>query len=281
MSSLAFATFWSGPLSELIYACLASFPARGVDLTLYCYDRAVEAPTGVNVRDAREICHDADSRNRYLVGGQPSLATFSDRFRYEMLARTNFCWIDADFLCLDLASLADGGFIWGRQPEARGKALINNALLKLPHDDPVLVTVLAQARAAENRDIGWGAIGPFLLTEIAERYGVDANAEEPYRFYPVAPDEFWRLLDPASRDIVEAKTGRSACVHLWSELLRRVGYDFNTGPPRGAYLYEKFAEIGMLGRFRRTYESSEIQRLIAGWVASAPAEPSSQQGSRA
>jgi hypothetical protein len=150
--------------------------------------------------------------------------------------------------------------------------LINNALLKLPHEHPVLTTMLARAREAENRDLGWGAIGPFLLTEIAETYGVDGGAEDPRRFYPVAPDDFWRLLDPESRDFVEAATAGAACVHLWSELLRRAGYDFDAAPPRGAYLYEKFAEIEMLGRFRRTCEAAEIRGMIADWLASAPAE---------
>ena len=38
-------------------------------------------------------------------------------------------------------------------------------------DDPVLRDMLAAARAAEGREIAWGAIGPFLLTEIAEAHG--------------------------------------------------------------------------------------------------------------
>jgi hypothetical protein len=110
------------------------------------------------------------------------------------------------------------------------------------------------------------------LTEIAELYGVDETALDPRCFYPIAPDEFWRLLDPASRDLVESATSGSACVHLWSELLRRVGYDFDAAPPPGAYLHERFAEIGTLQRFRRTCEVAENRALVARWLASAPTE---------
>ena len=132
---------------------------------------------------------------RYCVEGKPSLATFSDRFRYEMMLRTDFCWVDADFVCLRPERLPEAPLIWGRQPEAHGKALVNNAVLRLPADHPVLEFMLARARAAEGSNIGWGAIGPFLLTQAAEVANVYATSIDPKVFYPIAPDEFWRFLD--------------------------------------------------------------------------------------
>ena len=263
----SFATFWSGELPGLIAACLASFPARGATLTLFSYDTGVAAPAGVTVRDAREICPDLAAR--YRVGGAPSPATFADRFRYEMLARTDFCWVDADIVALRPEAVR-GATIWGRQPEAKGKALINNAVLRLPPDHPVLRDMLARARAAEGQDLGWGAIGPYLLTEIAEAHGADASALPPERFFAVAPDEFWRLFDPASRDFVADALRGADLVHLWSELLRRVGYDFDAAPPPGAYLHELFAGFGALSSFRRVSTPQEIAAMIARWSASAP-----------
>ena len=265
----AFATFWSGRLPGLVAACLASFPARGAALTLYTYDADLAAPAGVAVRDAREICPDPGIMARYRVGGAPSPATFADRFRYEMLARTDACWVDADIVALRPEAVR-GDTIWGRQPEAKGKALINNAVLRLPPASLVLKDMLAHARAAEGRDIGWGAIGPYLLTEIAEAHGADASASPPPRFFAVAPDDFWRLFDPASRDLVVAALGEADLVHLWSELLRRVGYDFDAAPPPGAYLHEVFAAIGALSGFRRVCAAEEIAAMIARWNASAP-----------
>lgn len=262
-----FATFWDGPLPGLVAACLASFPARGAALTLYSYGAPVAAPAGVAVRDAREICPDLVAR--YRVGGAPSPATFADRFRYEMLARTEFCWVDADIVALRPQAV-QGATIWGRQPEAMGKALINNAVLRLPPDRPVLGEMLARARAAEGRDIGWGAIGPYLLTEVAEAHGVDESALPPERFFAVAPDEFWRLFDPASRDSVAEALRGSDLLHLWSELLRRVGYDFEAAPPPGAYLHDLFADFGALSFFRRVCEPDEVAAMIARWNASAP-----------
>ncbi len=131
--------------------------------------------------------------------------------------------------------------------------------------------MLAQARAAEGKDIGWGAIGPYLLTEVAEAEGVYATSAEPQSFYPIAPDAFWRLIDPASRFFVEEASSEAVLIHLWSELLRRVGYDFDAAPPPGAYLYDKFSELGTLSRFRRVCEVAEVAAIVARWNASAPA----------
>ena len=267
-----FATFWQGPLPALIRACLASFPARGAALTLFSYDGGLDLPEGVTWRDAREICPDDGLMQRYRVGGRPSLATFSDRFRYEMMALESPCWVDADMLALRPGGL-DEVLIWGRQAEARGKALINNAVLRLPKGNPVLVDMLAHARAAENQEIGWGAIGPYLLTEIAEAHGAYASAAPPERFYPIAPDEFWRLFDPRERDAVTEAAADSDMAHLWSELLRRVAYDFDAAPPVGSYLADQFTEIGALGRFARVCGRAEIEALIARWNVAAPEAP--------
>ncbi len=268
----AFATFWRGPLPGLVRACLASFPAKGAALTLFAYDPGLAVPPGVALRDAREICPDPSLPERYRVAGKPSAATFADRFRYEMLAKTDFCWVDSDIVALRPGAIG-GPVIWGRQPWAKGKALINNAVLRLPPGHPVLLEMLARAREAEGAEIGWGAIGPYLLTEVAEAHGVDGGAAAPERFFPVPPDDFWRLFDPAARDSVVAS--RADLLHLWSELLRRVGYDFDAAPPRGAYLHELFADIGALGAFRRECGRGEIAAMTARWLASAPsgAEP--------
>jgi len=264
-----FATFWSGPLPGLMAACLASFPARGAALTLYSYDAEVAAPAGVAVRDAREICPDPGLMARYRVGGAASPATFADLFRYEMLGRGEFCWVDADIVALRPGAVR-GATIWGRQPEAKGKALINNAVLRLPPDHPVLRQMRARARAAAGRDLGWGAIGPYLLTEVAEAHRAEASALPPERFFAIAPDDFWRLFDPASHDFVAAALREADLLHLWSELLRRVGYDFDAAPPPGAYLHALFADFGALASFRRVCAAGEIAAMIARWRASAP-----------
>jgi len=273
-----FATFWQGPFPAMAHACLASFPAFGARLRLYSYDIRIEAPPGAEVADARGICPDVSLPGRYFAGGKPSLATFSDRFRYELLRQTDCCWVDADILCLRKPDFGGEPVVWGRQAEAHGKALINNAVMKLPRDHPVLIDMLARARAAVDVDLSWGAIGPFLLTDVAEAHGVYASARQPEAFFPIAPDDFWRPLLPRWRESVETAVASSTLLHLWSELLRRRGYDLDVGPPEGSYLYAAFERLGALDRFARIYDESELVELLASGAE--PAQAAAIRGDR-
>ena len=264
--SVQFATFWHGPLNATAYSCLASFPALGVGLRLYTYQTEIAAPDGVEIVDARSICEDVSLLHRYIVGGHPSLATFSDRFRYSLIRRTGFCWVDADIICLRKVDFADASVVWGRQPEAHGKALINNAVLKLPRDHPVLIEMLARSEVAVDVNLSWGAIGPFLLTEVAERHGAYSTASDPSEFYPVGPDGFWRMLLPRYRDSVASVVRDATFLHLWSELFRRCGYDMSLAPPAGSFLHDTFRRIGTLDRFDRVYGEREVADLMVGWI---------------
>ena len=172
MPAPVFATFWHGPFNPTVYSCAASFPASGAGLRVYTYESSLDAPRGVEVADARSICPDELLLHRYLSAGKPSVATFSDRFRYSMIRQTGCCWVDADIICLTKPDFGHDEIILGRQTEAHGKALINNAIMRLPSDHAVLVEMLGKAEAIVDVDVSWGAIGPFMLTEIAEKHGI-------------------------------------------------------------------------------------------------------------
>jgi hypothetical protein len=270
VSAAEFATFWQGPLEPVIHACLSSFPAVGARLRLYAYEDIADAPAGVEVVDARLVIPDVSLLHRYIAGGKPSLATFSDRFRYSLLERSECCWVDADILCLETPDFRGERIVWGRQPEAHGKALINNAVMKLPGDHVVLREMLARAVAAVDAELSWGAIGPFLLTDIAEKHGVYATSRPPHDFYPIGPDEFWRLLLPSCRESVAADVAGATFLHLWSELLRRCQFDFSACPPAGSYLHAAFERLDAVNRFERVYQERELTALLADWL---PREP--------
>jgi hypothetical protein len=261
-----FATFWHGPLNATTWSCLASFPAAGAILRLYTYETGIDSPEGVEVADARSICADISLLRRYIVGGRPSSATFSDRFRYSLIQQTGCCWVDADIICLRSPGFAHESIVWGRQSEAHGKALINNAVLKLPHDHPVLDEMLAKSEAAVDADLSWGALGPFLLTEVAERHGVYGSARDPSEFYPVGPDLFWKMLLPKYHASVEVAVRNATFLHLWSELLRRCEYDPSVAPPVGSYLHDIFRRIGTLDKFDRVYDEQELANMLVDWI---------------
>jgi hypothetical protein len=268
-----FATFWHGPLDALTYGCMASFVYFGARLRLYSYDLRLAPPPSVELADARRICPDETLVSRYIAAGKPSIATFADMFRYQMIRETGCCWVDSDILCLRAPDLAGERIVFARQPEFRGEAVINNAVLKLPADDPTLNELIAKAQSVVDVDQSWGAIGPFLLTEIAERNGIGHLARSFRDFYPVQPDDFRKPFLAAFRGEVQALARGATFLHLWSELIARSGYDRSIGPPAGSFLHASFERLGTLDRFTRLYDARELDALMARSIPPSPAGP--------
>jgi len=264
-----FATFWHGPLNPLAYNCLASFPHVGAGLRVYCYDSGIDPPPGVEVTDARLICPDRSLLTRYLAAGKPSLAKFADFFRYKMIQQTGRCWVDTDIICLRKPDFARDPIVFGRQSEAYGRSLINNAVLKLPPGHPLLTDLIRRAERAVDIDQSWGAIGPFLLSDLAEEHGVDRYARDFRDFYPIEPDHFWKPLRPADRGDVAIATERATFLHLWGELVERSGYDKSARPAAGSFLFDLFQQFGTLDRFERAYDERKIDSWLAKWLAGA------------
>jgi hypothetical protein len=261
-----FTSFWHGPLDPIAYSCLASFAHVGAGLRLYTYDSNIQAPAGVEIADARGICPDESLLRRYFVSGKPSLATFADMFRYQLIQRTGCCWVDTDILCLKKPDFSDTAIVFGRQPEFRGESVINNAVLKLPSAHPLLQDLIQHAENGIDKDQSWGAIGPFLLTELAVKHGVEEYACDFGEFYPIEPDHFWKPLLPEYCDAVAAATKQATFLHLWGELFNRCAYDKSICPPEGSFLHGFFLRMGTIDRFQRVYGAREIRALTAKWA---------------
>jgi len=263
-----FASFWhGGPLNPFAWSCLASFPEEGARLSLYSYDLRLDVPPGVRLDDARKICLDETLVSRYLANGKPSVATFSDMFRYRMIRETGQCWVDADLVCLKAPAFAKEPHIFGRQADAVSTLLVNNAVLRLPRSDAALAELVVTAEAAADADGRWGALGPFLLTPVLEKHGLYDKALDPHVCYPIQPEQFWKPFLPSFRDEVERTVEGATLLHLWSEAIRWSGYDFATCPPAGSYLWERFRKVGALGRFARSSDEREVRRLMAREIA--------------
>ncbi len=267
-----FASFWRGPLDGFAWACLASFPRAGAKLTLYAYDLALDAPPGVTLADARSICPDEGLIDAYRVEGKVSIATFSDMFRYRMIRQTGACWVDADLLCLEKPAFAAAPYIFCRQADAVSTLLVNNAVLRLPPDEPALAELVATAEAAAGHDQPWGALGPFLLTPVLERHGLYERALDPHVCYPVEPEQFWKLFLPEWRDWAHETVRGATMLHLWSEAIRWSGYAMAACPPEGSYLHAQFAALGALPRFARIAEADETRPLMERHLAAVAAK---------
>lgn len=239
------ATFWHGPaLAKLDIACLLSFDAAGFDVTVFGYGRIAGLPAGIAFRDASEII-DRKFLDSFVVGGKPSIAHFSDVFRYSLFGHSDATWVDMDLFCIRPFAIPQHANYLARETETS----INNAILRLDPAQPELAVVVRDAMAlGHGRDIPWGATGPVLLTKT---FGDTAlqSALAPRYFFPVPWNEWWKPFLPSCRDECEALCADSYGLHLWNNVVERSGYWKDQAPPAGSYLHALIEGAGSLDVF--------------------------------
>lgn len=143
-------TLWiGGPLGPVERACLRSILRQGNGLALYCYEEPCGVPDGVEVRDASAVLpREAVFRHR-----SGSVALFSDWFRYELQRRGLGTWVDTDVYLLAPIDTQPDHLFGEQQP-----GLINNAVLRIPPDSPMLTELLRPFDEGKTpRWLPWGA----------------------------------------------------------------------------------------------------------------------------
>ena len=222
---------WIGTrLSPLERACIQSFLSRGHEFNLYVYEAVADVPAGCLLRDAATILPAA--RIFAHAGGlsKGSFGAFSDLFRYQMLFEHGGWWVDLDVFCLaDI--LPETGVVIGRQDAQQ----INGAVMRFPRGHELMGIALAEC-AGQSAEVGWGEIGPDLLTRLIAAGNLPDAIFPEAAFYPVHCFHFWTMLDPRRTAYVAEKIRGSACVHLWNEMLRRIHFDKHILPPDGSLL---------------------------------------------
>lgn len=248
-------TLWVGPaLGRMERMCLASFVAHGHPVALYGYGEIGNLPPGVERRDAATVVPASDLQR--IAGTPPALALFADYFRLRLMQQSAGLWVDTDVACLRPFEVG-GDFVAGWE----SADYINNAVLRLAPDSPILADALAilasgrtpdwtpfhRAPAARlktlfgRRVAPWelprGTFGPKAMTALARRHGLAQAARPAEVFYPLHPRLAERLYDPTLQlgDIV---TERSLTIHLWNEKLSGLK---STEPPPGSILAALFA----------------------------------------
>jgi hypothetical protein len=217
-------------------ACLKSVLDQGHGLALYCYREPAGVPDGVELRDASTII----AEHRIVRHRTGSFALFADWFRYELQRREAGTWVDCDVYLLAPLE-GDSPCLFGEEAPGR----INNGILRLPPDSPILLPLLAlfeergvppwlpfrSRMAARVRllcngrsglaSMPWGSTGPKALSYLARRHGLSGAALPPEVFYP-APwqDALW--VTHPNRRLEEFVTPRTAAVHLWNERIKQV-----------------------------------------------------------
>ncbi|MBO0732803.1 MAG: hypothetical protein J2P49_00485 [Methylocapsa sp.] len=256
-----FGTLWFGPVSAYEISCLDSFIKRGHQVYLYTYDEIKDLPLAAKQIDASEIL-DRSYLSRFIYDGKPSVTAFADYFRYLMFLKTDLCWIDADvFLLHDFDIGADGNFLL-LDEERR----ICTAILRINGRSPQLKRIIAEAEALIDKDLPWGAMQNCVAKAFRKEFAAgDKLFKRPEAFMPVHYKEYYKFLLPEYADECAQRCKGAKTVHLYNNILDRIGVYKNLLPPAGSYLNHLFTSHGHGSHFIGTYPASVMRSLIEGW----------------
>ena len=287
-------TLWiGGPLSWLEQLCLKSFVDRGQRITLFSYHDIPNVPEGVIRRDGREVL---DTDNFLKYEKKDSFALFADLFRVHMLrACPGLIWVDTDVYCWQPLA-HDDDIVMGF--ELPGETRVNNAVLALPPDHPMLEDMLSfmadpfaippflrkgardemEAAAARGEPVHvsqmpWGTWGPLMVTHFAAKHGILPRVQPLQAFYPVTfPD---RLLFLRRTAKVEALLSpETTGLHLWASNKRELGLRHDGLPPPGSFLADLCERHGInpsaapiAGRGKRVFDAGLVAQIELPQVA--------------
>ena len=250
-------SFWHGPMSWLERLSIASFIRHGHAVEVYCYGEIPGFPAGATRRDAADILP-GDQLVFYKGRGTPGV--FSDRFRLCLLQQGRGLYSDLDVYCLrPFADLPD--YIFGFERENS----VNNAILGMPADAPILDDLLGIFATGKNRKLlephlplgrrlevaarrlsgdpvppehmQFGATGPFALTYFVKAHGLWPLVQPSPVFYPIPYDGIPALMQPGS-SLDAAIRPETMAIHLWRSQLTDRGRAELPLPASGSALAE-------------------------------------------
>ncbi|MBT9245195.1 hypothetical protein KM031_00660 [Gemmobacter fulvus] len=281
-------TLWiGGSLSWMEQLCLKSFVDQGQKITLFSYEEIPNVPEGVIRRDGREIL---DTDNFLKYEKKDSFALFADLFRLHMIRKCpGMIWIDTDVYCQQPMDY-DSDYVLGF--ELPGRRRVNNAVLGLPADSPLLQALLEftadqfaipeflkpeeredyRAAAAKGQPVHvsqqpWGVWGPMMITHFVHKLGLLDKVQPLQAFYPVTfPNRMQFLRRAAVVDMSVTKA--TTALHVWASNKRELGLRHNGLPPADSWFDRACRKHGIRpeaapikGRGKRVFEAGLVDQV--------------------
>lgn len=248
------ASFWYGSdLSWLEAVCIKSYLDNGHRFVLYCAEGLLGVPKGAEVRPASEIFwpppFDISDNDRLRV------AVFSDIFRLLLIQQTGFVWVDLDAYCVRQFDF-NTSFIFAQSK----RATYPNGVLGLPTDSDALENMLKflmmknptqpwRGRKLKEKNklraergevwgietLAWGCSGPKALEFFLKQSGEASHALPSYTFYPLSPEELFKLHSPGF-DIGLIELNGVYSVHIYGHQKKIIANSFNGLPVPKSYL---------------------------------------------
>jgi len=222
--STAIQTLWVGEsLSPMEQLCLSSFLYHGHEVHLYVYSDIAGIPTGVKIRDGREILPEDMI---FLYNEHKSFSGFSNYFRYKMLFERGGYWIDTDMVCLRPFDFKQK-FVFSSEevlPLHQNNQHVNAGVIKAPKGSLPAKHAFDVCMSKEKDKLKWGEIGPRLVKQTVEMFNLQSFVQDYNTFCPI-PGCLWHMfIDPQYQENFENNENVYG-LHLWNEMWRRADVD--------------------------------------------------------
>jgi len=225
-------SLWVGePLSTMERLCIESHLQNGHEYHLWTYG-PLEAPDGVIIEDGNDILPESEifSYSGPKSEGGGSVSAFSNLFRYRLLKERGGWWCDTDVVALKPFEF-DDPYIFASEISKTGSSTPTTCVIKVPQHSDIMNMCYEKSLSVDRGTVGWGTIGPKLLSESVfkcelEEYIVAYNVFCPVNWFNARkepPIYNWKFFE-------------STCaVHMWQEMWRRKGLNKDDQYPGSLY----------------------------------------------
>ncbi|NHO36504.1 hypothetical protein [Acetobacter fallax] len=255
-----FGTLWyGGRLSAVECACAHSLVRQGVPLTLFSYNAIDNIPDGIEIRDAEKIVP-RHMTSRFILNGSPHPGHFSDYFRYNMILRTDMTWIDLDMVAL---KKIQGNWKNNIVVKEEGGG-INGAILYISSKN-ILEYLISETTLLMDKNLRWGETGPLLLDKMIRKFHEDIELSEASSFYPIDHTDIYKIFLPEFLEWCHRKTSHAETIHLFNNILTKIGLWKEIAPPRGSFFAEIIEQTGGMKFFRDQYPEDVMKNMIRNY----------------
>lgn len=214
---------WYGTtvLGQMELLSIRSFLQHGHAYHLYSYDEIANVPKGAVLKDASAIHkHPEAIKNR---DGKILGAAFSDVFRYKLIHDKGNFWADLDVVCLKPFAFSEEIVLATELHRSNLKLDyrvtdnpnigVNGNVMLFPAHSPQMQFCYERATQFDRAKLGFGEIGPELLTRCTEKFELQRYAKPVDTFNPIHYFNYRDIVNPRKHFAFPEST---YAVHLWS-----------------------------------------------------------------
>lgn len=269
--------FWHGKLTKFEQVCIQSFVKQGFRTKIWSYDNI--KVDGAESCDARLVLPEENLfkyKQQFLDPefgkgkDYPSLAAFSDAFRWNVVNKFGGWWFDTDVYCLKPAEeffklRENKPLVAGLQND--GCPSVNSAIFYADEKTSLkLINYFDELCLKYNYSFSeWGVIGPTLITNMIQNEDLINYVVDTEYFYSIEGHQFRCFIDPALKEYAKSLIVDAYVTHIWNSQLTLHNVDKNN-PTEQSLLKDFYDDNYTNSSIKNTDSISKYKKSLERYV---------------